>query len=40
MAEQVLSIETTIRDVSSLLGSIAASFEAVPKGRLYYKNIE
>lgn len=40
MAEQMLSIKTAIRDVSSLLGSIAASFEAVPKGRLYYKNIE
>ena len=38
--EQVLSSKTTIRDTSSLLGRIVATFKAAPNGRLYYKNIE
>jgi len=30
----------TIRQVASLLGNMSASFEAVPYGRLYYRNLE
>ena len=33
--EELLTKSSTIREVSSLLGSIVASFEAVPNGRLY-----
>ena len=38
--EEVLTKKSTIRQVSSLLGSIVASFEAVPNGRLHYRHIE
>ena len=38
--EELLTKTSTIREVSSLLGSIVASFEAVPNGRLHYRHIE
>ena len=38
--EELLTKSRTIRAVSSLLGSIVASFEAVPNGRLHYRHIE
>ena len=38
--EQLLAKSSTKREVSSLLGSIVASFEAVPNGRLHYRHIE
>ena len=33
--EELLTKSSTTREVSSLLGSIVASFEAVPNGRLH-----
>ena len=38
--EELLTKSSRIREVSSLLGFIVASFEAVPNGRLNYRNIE
>ena len=38
--EELLTKSRTIRKASSLLGSIVASFEAVPNGRLHYRHIE
>ena len=37
--EKLLTKSSTIREVSSLLGSMVASFEAVPNGRLYFRHI-
>ena len=38
--EELLAKSRTIREVSSLLGSIVASFQAVSNGRLHYRHIE
>ena len=38
--EKILTKSSTIREISSLLGSIVASFEAVTNGRLHYRHIE
>ena len=38
--KQKLRKSSTVREVSSLLESIIASFEAVPNGRLHYRHIE
>ena len=38
--EELLTKSSRIREVSSLLGFIVASFEAVSNGRLNYRNIE
>ena len=38
--EKLLAKSSTIREVSSLLGSIVASFEAAPNGRLHYRHVE
>ena len=38
--EKLLTKSSTIREVSILLGSIVASFEAVPNGRPHYRHIE
>ena len=37
--EKLLAKSSAIREVSSLLGSTVASFEAVPNGRLHYRHI-
>ena len=37
---KLLTKSSTISEVSSLLGSIAASFEAVPNGKLHHRHIE
>ena len=38
--EELLTKSSAIREVSSLLGSIVAFFEAVPNGKLHYRHIE
>ena len=38
--EKLLAKSSTIREVSSLLGSIVASFEAVPYEKLHYRHTE
>ena len=38
--EELLIKSSTIREASSLLGSIVASFEAVLNGRLHYRHTE
>ena len=38
--EKLLTKSSTIREVSSLLGSIVASFEAIPNEKLHYRHIE
>ena len=38
--EELLTKSSTIREVSSLLGGIVASFEAVPNEKLHYRHIE